>query len=232
MKRSPLLVVLTLLIGCGTFGPVVQSPVPERGDESRFVEIEAVEGRVDSLVLQIRTRAAAKNGERLEIYRATDGGEYSMLQVVEMDERLSTAIADGIQYVDQQVPEGAHSYVALVIGADENAHESREIEVQWRQAPAKPKSFGAAALTEHSVELNWNSSRWAVAIFRRNVLEPDAAPVRVTELKKQPRFVDGNLRSGGVYAYRIAFADERGGFLHFGAPTDEVYVTLPGQVKP
>lgn len=233
MKRSPLIVVLAFVFGCGTFGPVVQTPASADDEETRFVEIEAVEGRSEALVLEIRTRAPVQSGDRLEIYRSLDGAEYAMLQVVELDTRLAAAIAEGIQYVDERIPHGAHSYVALIVGSDENARESRPIDVHWHKAPAKPLYVDAAALTEHTVELSWNSSASAVAIFRRDVLDPHARPIRLTELLAEPaRFVDGNLRSGGVYAYRIAFAHARDGFLHFGAPTEEVYVTLPGKVKP
>ncbi len=230
MGRNFIIFFGVLLIGCGTFAPVIGASDESEPSTRSPLEIRAVEGRLGTLVLSVSTDEDPPVGAVLEFYRSDASSDYELQQAVELDASLSEALLRGIQWRDEKLGPGNYSYVAVLV-SDDRATESRPFEVSWTPPPAKPEILDIRPLSARTTELSWPAASQATVIFRRDVLNPEASIERIADLppRSTSRFVDGGLTPGGVYAYRIARGIEAGDIVHFGPPGEEVYVTLPSE---
>ena len=227
MMRNLLLATAVLLCACAAFEAPVRVEATRPVDEVTTT-LRIVEGRPRSIVLEIS--AVAEPESHLEIYRRVGEADYELYESVKLDERLAGALTDGMQYIDRAPTKGSLTYVAAIV-TPERVLESTPYTLQWNAITAPPDHVSGRALSSTTAELDWRGSASSALIFRRDVLKPGDTPKRLATVGPTAgqRFIDHELTPGGVYAYRISAAVEREGWVQFGPPGEELYVTLPDE---
>jgi hypothetical protein len=182
----------------------------------------------------------------LEVLRKEGDAPAERIRRVRLDERLSARLAaDGFEFLDRSVPvEATTTYQARLRASEDSAPAqllaaSEPLRITWHEPPGRPVQVRASSEIAGIVELTWAAPAGTGAlIFRRDVLDADARPVRMAQLGPQarPTFVDRDANPGGVYAYQVALAIDTGSgetgsvqtgaTVQFGQPSDEIYVTV------
>lgn len=247
---AALFICATLLAACAALEPPIQfEPRKSTSDEAQKsspLNIEPIEGRPEGLVMRfVATGQIPKEGY-LEVWRSVDAERATPLRRVRLQEDLHAKLAaDGFDFLDRAVtPEHTFEYQLRIRALDDEGEpgpikaSSRPVGVDWVSPPSPPESVAAASHLPGVVELNWKTdSPEGTLVFRRDVLDSDAKPRRLTRVGRgaHNRFVDRDVEPGGVYAYRVATARDRADIVQFGRPSSEVYVTVsasPGDGRP
>jgi hypothetical protein len=229
---------------CGTLDPPIDiEPVdssPGGSGAIRLLEIEAVEGRPQGLLLRITARRSLDSlpsDRRLELRRIRHDTEPETLQSVSLEpdvlERLASE--EGLTVMDRSLSPGEVSY-RVRLGADESSDDaastrplSAPLHLRWRKPPPRPTSIRTASTMPVAVEIRWHPHSEGALVFRRDVLTSDSTlrPVAVLGPDRADRFVDRDVRPGGVYAYRVALSTSSGAFTQYGRPSRMLYVSVP-----
>lgn len=224
-------VALALLTSCASLRPLAQAPAPDSGSAlPSAIELRAVEGRPQGLVL--RLTSAMEELDRVELYRVVGASKPELLESIEVDASVQTALARGVEIIDgAMTPGSAHAYQAVAVADGALAAESAIVDVEWRDPPARPTTVRARAPLPDAVELSWVACHGCGAmIFRRDVLA-DGPFERLAAIAagRAPLFVDRDVRPGGVWSYRVALAKEaeKGGLVQYGPLSEEVYASTP-----
>lgn len=213
--------------GCASFYPVAKTSEPTKPPA---IQLEAVEGRSTTLVLEIAAnKSVLQQLGLLEIYRVTDTGDPELIQEVILDEALKSEMLEGIEFADRDlVAETTYTYVVRGLG-DGVEFLSNEWKATWRVAPPAPSDVQTST-DLGVVTLSWERDDVAVVVFRRNVLLSDSTISRVAELGSGHRtWTDTSVEPGDVFTYQVAFAVEINEWKLFGPPTEPIYVTLPAE---
>ena len=192
------------------------------------------EGRPDGLRLVLRSDVAVRPGSSLTLMRTVDDAASAPYEQVDVDRRIAAALADpGVEFVDREMTPGGHyAYRLSLEDPGGGVKTSAPVEVAWRRPPGRPAHLAAVAPTSAGVEVRWDAKpHLGALVFRRDVLDRSARPRRRAELGAgcDGIFFDRDVEPGGVYAYRVALARFDGGVVQYGTPSEEVYVTVPGE---
>lgn len=221
-------ILIVFIAACGSVRPASR-PIEATVEVDESTQLTAVEGRPSGVVLRLSTSAEATT---VELYRVVSGGDPTLLQSLNLDERLRSALAEGLDIVDSTVRAGDElTYQLFVIGeGDEVIARSQLATVSWATPPPRPVDLETNAPFPDVVEVSWHSPNddYSAIILRRDVLAGSGFQ-RVGLIDAPARqWVDRDVSAAGVWSYRIALA-RRGpdGFLQFGAPSEEVYASTP-----
>lgn len=228
MDRFLYILMLTcaaIAAGCASLRPAVPSQAAERVAEAATLTV--IEGRPASLLLRA-TFVGAQNGDVLELTRSRSDEEALALVRVELEDSfLELAQGPGIGLSDDGVESAqAYRYRVHVYREGEPIAESAALEIGWGEAPPRPEEVAVVELAPQTVEVSWTPSG-AAALFVRDVLDASARPRRIdVGSVAQGRHLLRGLAPAGVYAVRVALADDGGEFLRYGPASEEVYVTV------
>lgn len=236
------LLALLFTAGCATFGPPVSfsddHQSRQRSSASRSLSVRPVEGRPDGLVLELVIDFEPQPGSRLVVRRHLDDGDPRTLRTIELDaERARRARKEGIEFIDRSVESGSELHYRIAYfaprrssgDADRPDRRSEPLTVEWSSPPPRPERLTARADTPRAVELRWEPGETGALIFRRDVLRRSTNTQRIATLRAGERGVllDRDVRSGGVYAYRVALAHEHLSYTQYGPPSEAVYISVP-----
>jgi hypothetical protein len=212
----------SLAAGCASLRPVVSELDSTQLTTS---ELTIVEGRPDTLVLNSRLPQSEK-GDRLRLVRHGSGESYALVEVPLDGKLLEAAQGGGVGLTDDTMVSGAVYRYEAVLLRDDVEISRASVDVAWGYSLTRPDKLVAQQLVEGVVELEWRPAREA-AIFVRNVLDENA-PLRRVEVSKSAggRWILRGLEPAGVYAVRVSLARDDGGYVRYGTPTEEMYVTL------
>ena len=221
--------------GCATLQPPIafESETPP-ADSS--VRIRVLEGRPDGLLLELQLDdETTEAGTTLQLLRADGRSEAQVYREIELDAPLRDALSiDGVEFLDRNVSPGLVTrYQLKLLDRDGEALDySTLVRVKWQQPPQRPEGLRGRVHTANTVELRWASPQnHGAVIFRRNVLQEGSTPRRVAQVAPDSAgvFVDDDVETGVVYAYRVSLAVPRGAFVQLGPPSEPVYVDVPGR---
>lgn len=212
---------------CASLRPAV--PLQERQAAEVVPELEVVEGRPSSLVLGVHY-PDARVGDVLQLMRGRGDGEPEAIAVVELHgDFLTLATEQQLGLSDDGVEVGQrYRYRADIVRDEVSLMSSAEVIVAWDEAPPRPEEVVVTELRSGVVEIEWRPEAPGV-VFMRDVLRPDAGTRRfdASEMSAGSHVVRG-MKPEGVYAFRVALGDNEQGFVRFGTPSEEVYVTIRG----
>lgn len=224
---------LILVSGCASLSPPLSDATrATASEEDDFLRIKAIEAHSNGLELLITMSQSPREGSLLEIVRYREQTS-EVLSSIELGNEIAESLTEGVAYYDQDVQPGSTSYEVVLThpSLPGLAVESPRIDIELSAPPDQPTDISAKPLGPDLVELEWlgSSEGLGFAVFRRDVLDETSGPTRLADLTpgEPPRFYDQTVNPGHVYAYRIVAAHVNDALVHFGTPSEEVYVTLP-----
>lgn len=224
---APIVVALAVGSGCASLRPLTRAPVEATPVVESGVELRAVEGRTDGLVL--RVAMDLPRVDQLELYRIVGEDEPQLLENIAVEPSLGAALSEGVELVDRTMRPGErHSYQMVALFEGAMVGESDVVNVTWQAAPGLPARVRATAPLPTVVELSWEGCPDCGAIiFRRNVLE-DGPIVRYADVDAGREWlVDRDVLPGGVWSYRVGLSRTTDGVTQYGPLSEEVYASTP-----
>lgn len=226
-------VALALAVGASTACAGLYAPV-HSGDQSHPLQIEPIRAEVDTLHFGIRASDIEPGGE-LQIRRREQDADWTVARTLPVDDRLADALREGrVEWNDDAGTSGTTVTYQVDVVYEDRRMTSPEISVDWRDAPELPPPVTVASVRRDAppvVWLSWSEEANVEArIERRDVIaDTEFSLVAIVDPAAGGEFRDTDVDPGGVYTYRIRYADRFGPFPWFGPWSEEMYVSVPGR---
>lgn len=216
---------LFLNIACASLHP----PVDSSEHFSSALSLDPLRADTDGLALTLYAPDASA-GDKLQIWRSTDGKDWSAAESLDVNEPLAEALATGRVEWRDSLPETETSLQYRLHLHGDETQISDPLELQWRGIPHTPAPTATICEdSQSSVLLSWDeNSTNEIHILRRNVLDEDHyTPFIVVDIAAGTTFEDDDVEPGGVYSYRLQFVDRRSSLPAYGDFSESIYISVP-----
>lgn len=198
------------------------------GDDPSF-ELRPHRADPDGLALTLHASEAAP-GDELELWRRPEGGDWTLVETLDVNEPLADALSTGrVEWHDPLGDRPASLQYRMRLHA-QTSDTTDPVDVDWRGVPEAPAPEATTRQDPTvTIRLSWDAAlSHRALILRRDVLhDDDYAPLATVDPGAGGVFDDGDVDPGGVYAYRVQLIDHLGAFPRHGPFSESLYVSLP-----